>query len=143
MTSTATPRPLPESASSGSAVADIPVGAKCCADVGERRWGFARTFCGKPAKAERNFKFYCGVHDPVRLEAKVIANRKKWRDQFELEQAQRKAAADKQAALEQDAARYRWAIAEVDNADALYFAVINNARDAADIGKDIDAARKG
>lgn len=30
------------------------------------RWGG----CGKPAKVERNGRWYCGIHDPVKLAAK-------------------------------------------------------------------------
>jgi hypothetical protein len=43
-----------------------------------------------------------------------------------------------------DALRYRWAIAEVDNADALLFAVVNNGGDAFAISDEIDdAIRRG
>jgi hypothetical protein len=57
---------------------------------------------------EHDGNFYCGIHDPVRLQQKRAAQDAKWRADLEAERAARKAAADKQAALERDAARYRW-----------------------------------
>jgi hypothetical protein len=38
----------------------------CCAN---RFNGYRRYICGKTAKAERDGKWYCGIHDPVRLKA--------------------------------------------------------------------------
>ena len=83
----------------------IPKDVKCC-DVCDSAWGWYK--CPNRAKVERDGKFYCGVHDPERirankeaLSAKFVAD---WKARIERE----KAAKDKQAALERDAARYRW-----------------------------------
>jgi len=35
--------------------------------------------CGKPAKMRHNNKFYCGVHDPVKREAKREEREAAWR----------------------------------------------------------------
>ena len=39
----------------------------CCANIYQ---GYQKFKCGKPAKVESNEKFYCGVHDPEKMQAK-------------------------------------------------------------------------
>ena len=39
----------------------------CCANIYR---GYQHVECGKPAKVESNEKFYCGVHDPEKMQAK-------------------------------------------------------------------------
>ena len=39
----------------------------CCAKIYR---GYQSFECGKPAKVESNKKFYCGVHDPEKKQAK-------------------------------------------------------------------------
>lgn len=46
----------------------IPEGTKCCAMVWQ---GWHRYPCGNKASVEREGKFYCKVHDPVRIEEKA------------------------------------------------------------------------
>ena len=86
---------------------DIPKDAKCC-DSRFAGFGFSRTICSKPAKMEHEGKFYCGIHDPVRIKDKRKAQADKWRAEADALRASRAEAEAKQAALEQDAARYRW-----------------------------------
>jgi hypothetical protein len=102
------PSPHAISAIAGTAATDIPKGATCCAEVGIGRWGFSSAICGNKASIEREGKAYCLTHDPVRIKEKREARNAKWRDELQAEDDARKAAKDKQAALEQDAARYRW-----------------------------------
>lgn len=85
---------------------DIPKDAKCSRYVLSDRWGVS--VCCKPAKMEHDGKFYCGRHDPVKRREKRDATSAKWNAELEAERAKRNEAAAKQAALEQDAARYRW-----------------------------------
>ena len=61
----------------------------------------------KDAKMEHEGKFYCGIHDPVRIKDKRKAQADKWRAEADALRASRAEAEAKQAALEQDAARYR------------------------------------
>jgi uncharacterized Zn finger protein (UPF0148 family) len=56
---------------------------KCC---GERWSHFRWVNCGHSGKIERDGKFYCGVHDPVRRKEKEDARSAK----FETERAERK-----------------------------------------------------
>lgn len=58
-------------------------------------WSRTPTLCGKRAKVLRDGKPYCGVHDPVTVEA-------------------RRAARMKVSSLEYDAKRAEWAIAPVE-----------------------------
>lgn len=43
--------------------------------------------CNNRAKVERDGYWYCGVHDPVRLEEKRKAQEEKWRRESEQRQA--------------------------------------------------------
>ena len=83
----------------------IPKDAKCSAKK-YSSWG--ASICGKPAKMQHDGCFYCGVHDPVKAQAKRDAQDVKWRAEREAARLARAAVADKQTALEQDAARYRY-----------------------------------
>lgn len=56
---------------------------KCC---GQRWFHFSWVSCGKTGKTERDGKFYCGRHDPVRRKEKEDARSAK----FETERAERK-----------------------------------------------------
>jgi hypothetical protein len=83
----------------------IPKDAKCCHEIA-RGWGF--TPCGKSAKTEHQGRLYCGIHDPVRVAAKRDELQAKWKAEGAARIQAMRDARDKQAALEQDAARYRW-----------------------------------
>lgn len=137
---TATPRPNTVPACTGSATTDIPKGAMCCREVYGQSWGGHP--CGKAAKVERDGHYYCGTHDPVRVVAKDEARRQKWTAKWEAERADRKAAIDKQAALEQDAARYRWLRDEA-GALSVFTSAFWNTETAAELDAAIDAAREG
>lgn len=64
--------------------------------------------CSKPGKVERGGKWYCGTHDPVRLHEKRAARAAKWDAEWAAKDAARDASKAEQAALERDAARWRW-----------------------------------
>jgi uncharacterized Zn finger protein (UPF0148 family) len=49
----------------------------CCASV-YKPGAFRALGCNKPAKVERDGKWYCGVHDPKRRKQKDDARRAKW-----------------------------------------------------------------
>jgi len=65
----------------------IPKDAKCCKRVLSPS-GFVGHRCGKRAKVERNGKFYCGIHDPVAVQAKRDARNAKWDAQREASERQ-------------------------------------------------------
>jgi hypothetical protein len=83
----------------------IPKDAKCSHEIA-RGWGF--TPCGKSAKTEHQGRLYCGIHDPVRVAAKRDELQAKWKAEDAARIQAMRDARDKQAALEQDAVRYRW-----------------------------------
>lgn len=84
----------------------IPKDAKCCGYVHRGRWGVS--VCAKPAKMEHEGGFYCGIHDPVKAKAKRDAVDARWQAELAAQRKAKDEAAAKQAALELDAARYRW-----------------------------------
>ena len=54
---------------------------KCC----EHMWyGFYNHVCGKPAKIEHENKFYCGIHNPVRLKEKYDKRNKEYERQSKI-----------------------------------------------------------
>ena len=72
----------------------IPEGAKCCAKIWEPGAWRPRQ-CSKAAKVERDGKFYCGVHDPVRLQAKRDETHARWKAEADADRRRR----DRQAAI--------------------------------------------
>ena len=85
----------------------IPKDVKCwCCGVCDSAWGWYK--CPNRAKVERDGKFYCGAHDPERIRAKNDALSAKFEADWKAKIEREKAAEEKQAALERDAARYRW-----------------------------------
>jgi len=64
--------------------------ARCCKQTWYRSGG--AVVCSNPAKAEREGKLYCGIHDPVRLKAKKDAQYAKWNAKLERIRAQDAAA---------------------------------------------------
>ncbi len=76
---------------------------KCCA----HKWsGWHRIQCSKNGKIEREGKYYCGIHDPVAIEAKSKARNAKWNAEWRAKADTQAAAATKQKELERNAARY-------------------------------------
>lgn len=72
-------------------MSEIPGGAKC-QHAKWLVWGRKATICGKPAKAQHDGKFYCGVHDPKRLELRRAASYEKWKAEENEKHARRQAA---------------------------------------------------
>lgn len=64
--------------------------------------------CGNTAKVERDGRWYCGTHDPVRLREKQAERNAKWEKKWHAQRAadEAKEAARKELAL--NAARYIW-----------------------------------
>jgi hypothetical protein len=54
----------------------------CCGQI-PKESGWLRTWkdCGKTANAERDGKWYCGIHDPVRRKEKNDATYARWREE--------------------------------------------------------------
>lgn len=70
----------------------------CCAKVYGPGY-FRGKCCGKTAKIERNGEWYCGTHDPVRVEERRKARREAGQARWDAECAARKA--KEAAAIEQ------------------------------------------
>ena len=64
-------------------------------------WGSGFTRCAYKGKVERDGKWYCGTHDPVRRKAKSDANMAKWHAERDAKEAARFARETKEAALYQ------------------------------------------
>ncbi len=52
----------------------------CCGRCSDR---FTFFNCGKPAKIERDGKWYCGIHDPEKRRLKIQAQDAKWQAERE------------------------------------------------------------
>lgn len=76
---------------------------KCTAGLGGRYFAM----CHAKGKVERDGKWYCGVHDPVRLLEKHDARVEKWRAEDEEKSRIWREAEKKRSALVCDANRYR------------------------------------
>lgn len=74
-----------------------------CEAVRWQRGHFHSYVCGKPAKIERDGKWYCGIHDPVRVDTKRAERDAEVNRQWAVRTAQRNlehAAPEMKAALE-------------------------------------------
>lgn len=85
---------------------DIPKDAKCCKRIFSG--SMIGHLCLATAKVERDGNFYCKRHDPEEVARKDKERAAKWNERWVNRSAAIDAAAAKQAALELDAARYRW-----------------------------------
>ena len=70
----------------------VEAGQKCCAKI---HGAYNSYSCGKSGKVQVNGKWYCGVHDPARSEAK----RKALLAKIDAERQSRNAAADREKAI--------------------------------------------
>jgi hypothetical protein len=67
---------------------------KCCG----KTWpagSYRSVGCRNSGKVERNGQWYCGMHDPVAIEAKNEARNKKYSEKWDASHKAQKAAADK------------------------------------------------
>lgn len=64
----------------------------CCEEVCRDRNSWRPTWepCGKTAKFEREGKWYCGTHDPVKREEKRNTKRIAWRQKWAAEEEDRR-----------------------------------------------------
>ena len=62
----------------------IPEGATCCAPIGT---GYRPPSCGRKAKVERSGKFYCFMHDPVRIDERRKIRNAEWDAKWEADKA--------------------------------------------------------
>lgn len=69
----------------------------CCAEISNGGWSWYK--CAKNAKFEREGKWYCGTHDPVRVEARRKEREDKYKSQAELERQAKEQYADVAAQL--------------------------------------------
>ena len=49
--------------------------------------GWRMQSCSRTGKIERNGKFYCGIHDPMKVKARRDAAQKKWDDKWKVQEA--------------------------------------------------------
>ena len=55
----------------------------CCDQIRGGKIGLRLSWraCGKTARIEREGKWYCGIHDPVRRKEKLDATHAKWQEE--------------------------------------------------------------
>lgn len=54
------------------------------------RWHSSKSQCPNNAKVERDGKWYCGTHDPVKRKEKQEKRDEKWADQWTVKEEQRR-----------------------------------------------------
>ncbi len=68
--------------------------------------GFRSPPCSNPGKVERDGKWYCGTHDPVRVEKKRKERDKQWNAEWDKKAARQEENRAKRTEIERRAAAY-------------------------------------
>lgn len=63
---------------------------RCEAIVAGDTWSPHKMKCGRPAKVERDGHHFCGLHDPVKRQAKIAASAEKYKQKWEANERKRR-----------------------------------------------------